>query len=114
METMLKVGDGLKRILGYLDDDPLLDEATQSRMEQALTAAEYSVQTAIGDENADFYSQDEVKKLYTLACNGIAANWFNHPSSATVSTTAEQIIGQLRGFYAEAKEADEDGTTTKR
>ena len=109
--TYLSIDDGLKRACGYLDDDSLLDDATLKRMKDALVAAEFYVQGAIGQENQEFYQKDEIKDLYKLACNAIAANWFNHPTSAVSSTTAKQIIGQLRGSYD--SEVEDNGTTTE-
>lgn len=111
--TYLSIDDGLKRACGYLDDDSLLDDATLKRMNDALVAAEFYVQGAIGQENSNFYQKDEIEDLYKLACNAILANWFNHPTSAVSSTTAKQIIGQLRGSY-DLSEVEDDGTTAKR
>lgn len=111
MTTYLTIDDGLKRALGFLDDDGLLDQAAITRMELTLKAAEKYVQGAIGNDNPSFYQQADVNELYTLACNAIAANWYTHPSAAVPSTTADQIIGQLRGSYDE-QEDDNNGSTT--
>lgn len=113
MTTYLTIDDGLKRALGYLPEDDTLDDSAKSRMVAALKASEIYVQGAIGNDHEDFYQSDDVKELYTLACNAIAANWYNHPSTATSSTTARQIIGQLRGSYAELEVSD-DGSTSER
>lgn len=110
MTTYLSIDDGLKRALGFLDDDGLLDQQAIERMKTTLIAAEKYVQGAIGNDNSDFYQQDDVKELYKLACNAIAANWYTHPSTAVSSTTARQIIGQLRGSYDE-QEDDSNGST---
>lgn len=110
MTTFLKITDGLQRTLGFLPDDEALDDAAKARMQAALTAAELYVQGAIGESDT-FYQKQGVKELYTLACNAVAANWYNHPTSAPSSTTARQIIGQLRGSFDEV--GDDDGSTTE-
>lgn len=113
MTIFLTVDDEFKRTLGYLPDDDLLDSQSLQRMESALTAAEIYVQGAIGeDADESFYKTESVFELYKLAVNAIAANWFLHPTSAVSSTTAKQIIGQLRGAYDETKVVNDDGTTT--
>lgn len=112
MTTYLTVDDGLKRALGFLPDDDLLDDSAKARMEASLKAAENYVQAAIGEDNQQFYQSEKIKDLYTLAVNAIAANWYNHPSSAVSSTTAKQIIGQLRGSYDEL-EVSEDGSASE-
>lgn len=113
MTTYLTIDDGLKRSLGYLPDDDALDFSDEERMKGTLKGAENYVQGAIGDDaDENFYKSDSVFELYKLAVNAIATNWFLHPSTAVSSTTAKQIIGQLRGSYDESKVSD-DGTTTK-
>lgn len=111
MTTILEVDDEFKRTLGYLPDDDMLDTQSIQRMKSALTAAEIYVQGAIGQDNEDFYKQDEILPLYKLACYAIGANWFSHPSAAVSSTTAKAIIGQLRGSYDE--EVSDNGSTAK-
>ncbi|WP_289761605.1 head-tail connector protein [Lactobacillus intestinalis] len=112
MTTILEVDDEFKRTLGYLPDDDLLDEQSIQRMKSSLVAAENYVQGAIGQENQEFYQQDDVLPLYKLACYAIAANWYSHPSTAISSTTAKAIIGQLRSSYDESEVSD-DGTTAE-
>lgn len=113
MTTFLTIDDGLKRSLGYLPDDDALDPSDEERMKTALKGAENYVQGAIGeDADESFYKTESVFELYKLAVNAIAANWFLHPTSAVSSTTAKQIIGQLRGTYDETKVVNDDGTTT--
>lgn len=113
MTTYLTVDDGLKRSLGYLPDDDALDFSDEERMKMVLKGAENYVQGAIGeDADESFYKTESVFELYKLAVNAIAANWFLHPASAVSSTTAKQIIGQLRGTYDETKVVNDDGTTT--
>lgn len=111
MTNYLTIDDGLKRACGYLPDDDLLDDAALQRMKDALAAAELYVQGAVGKDDGKFYQSDNYKTLYTLACNAIAANWYNHPTNAVSSTTAKQIIGQLRGSYD--SEVNEDGSTSE-
>lgn len=111
MTTILDVDDEFKRTLGYLPDDDMLDTQSIQRMKSALTAAEIYVQGAIGQDNEDFYKQDEILPLYKLACYAIGANWFSHPSTAISSTTAKVIISQLRGSYDE--EVSDNGSTAK-
>lgn len=114
MTTYLKITDGLKRALGYLDEDTSLDEGLQKRMSSALIAAESYVQGAIGTELKDFYTSEENKPLYTLVCNALAASYVQNPVSITsgavvnVDIVTNAIIGQLRGRYAKELE-DQDG-----
>lgn len=118
MTTYLKITDGLKRSLGYLDEDTSLDEDLQKRMSSALIAAESYVQGAIGTELKDFYTSEENKPLYTLVCNALAAAYVQNPVSITsgavvnVDIVTNAIIGQLRGRYAKELE-DQDGQNTK-
>lgn len=118
MTTYLKITDGLKRSLGYLDEDTSLDEGLQKRMSSALIAAESYVQGAIGTELKDFYTSEENKPLYTLVCNALAAAYVQNPVSITsgavvnVDIVTNAIIGQLRGRYAKKLE-DQDGQNTK-
>ena len=118
MTTYLKITDGLKRSLGYLDEDTSLDESLQKRMSSALIAAESYVQGAIGTELKDFYISEENKPLYTLVCNALAASYVQNPVSITsgavvnVDIVTNAIIGQLRGRYAKELE-DQDGQNTK-
>lgn len=118
MTTYLKITDGLKRSLGYLDEDDSLDNGLQKRMSSALIAAESYVQGAIGTELKDFYTSEENKPLYTLVCNALAASYVQNPVSITsgavvnVDIVTNAIIGQLRGRYAKELE-DQDGQNTK-
>lgn len=118
MTAYLKITDGLKRSLGYLDEDTSLDEGLQKRMSSALIAAESYVQGAIGTELKDFYTSEENKPLYTLVCNALAASYVQNPVSITsgavvnVDIVTNAIIGQLRGRYAKELE-DQDGQNTK-
>lgn len=112
MTAILKVDDEFKRVLGYLPNDDMLDDQVTQHMTSALNAAETYVQGAVGQKNTDFYQDEAILPLYKLACFAIAANWFNHPSSAVSSTTAKAIIGQLRGSYDESEVSD-DGSTAE-
>lgn len=118
MTTYLKITDGLKRSLGYLDEDTSLDEGLQKRMSSALIAAESYVQHAIGTGVKDFYISEENKPLYTLVCNALAASYVQNPVSITsgavvnVDIVTNAIIGQLRGRYAKELEA-QDGQDTE-
>lgn len=118
MTTYLKITDGLKRALGYLDEDDSLDNGLQIRMSSALAAAENYVQGAIGTDVPDFYTSDNNKPLYTLVCNALAASYVQNPVSitsgavVTVDAVTNAIIGQLRGRYAKELE-DQDGQNTK-
>ena len=118
MTTYLKITDGLKRSLGYLDEDDSLDNGLQMRMSSALAAAENYVQGAIGTDVPDFYTSDDNKPLYTLVCNALAASYVQNPVSITsgavvnVDIVTNAIIGQLRGRYAKELE-DQDGQNTK-
>ena len=118
MTTYLKITDGLKRALGYLDEDDSLDNGLQIRMSSALAAAENYVQGAIGTDVPDFYTSDNNKPLYTLVCNALAASYVQNPVSITsgavvnVDIVTNAIISQLRGRYAKELE-DQDGQNTK-
>lgn len=112
MTAILKADDEFKRVLGYLPNDDMLDDQVTQYMTSALNAAETYVQGAVGQKNTDFYQSENILPLYKLACFAIAANWFNHPSSAVSSTTAKAIIGQLRGSYDESEVSD-DGSTAE-
>ena len=118
MTTYLKITDGLKRALGYLDEDDSLDNGLQIRMSSALAAAENYVQGAIGTDVPDFYTSDNNKPLYTVVCNALAASYVQNPVSITsgavvnVDIVTNAIIGQLRGRYAKELE-DQDGQNTK-
>lgn len=114
MTTYLKITDGLKRVLGYLDEDDSLDNGLQIRMSSALAAAENYVQGAIGTDVPDFYTSDNNKPLYTLVCNALAASYVQNPVSitsgavVTVDAVTNAVIGQLRGRYAKELE-DQNG-----
>ena len=114
MTTYLKITDGLKRALGYLDEDDSLDNGLQIRMSSALAAAENYVQGAIGTDVPDFYTSDNNKPLYTLVCNALAASYVQNPVSitsgavVTVDAVTNAVIGQLRGRYAKGLE-DQNG-----
>ena len=114
MTTYLKITDGLKRALGYLDEDDSLDNGLQIRMSSALAAAENYVQGAIGTDVPDFYTSDNNKPLYTLVCNALAASYVQNPVSITsgavftVDAVTNAVIGQLRGRYAKELE-DQNG-----
>lgn len=114
MTTYLKITDGLKRALGYLDEDDSLDNGLQIRMSSALAAAENYVQGAIGTDVPDFYTSDNNKPLYTLVCNALAASYIQNPVSitsgavVTVDAVTNAVIGQLRGRYAKELE-DQNG-----
>lgn len=118
MTAYLKITDGLKRSLGYLDEDDSLDVGLKNKMSNALIAAESYVQGAIGTELKDFYTSEENKPLYTLVCNALAASYVQNPVSITsgavvnVDIVTNAIIGQLRGRYAKELE-DQDGQNTK-
>lgn len=110
MNTYLKITDGLKRSLGYLDEDDSLDEGLKNRMSNALIAAENYVQGAIGAGVQDFYTSEENKPLYTMVCNALAASYVQNPVSitsgavVTVDAVTNAVIGQLRGRYAKELE----------
>lgn len=114
MTTYLKITDGLKRALGYLDEDDSLDNGLQIRMSSALAAAENYIQGAIGTDVPDFYTSDNNKPLYTLVCNALAASYVQNPVSitsgavVTVDAVTNAVIGQLRGRYAKELE-DQNG-----
>ena len=118
MTAYLKITDGLKRSLGYLDEDDSLDAGLKNKMSNALIAAESYVQGAIGIELKDFYTSEENKPLYTLVCNALAASYVQNPVSitsgavVTVDAVTNAVIGQLRGRYAKELE-DQDGQNTK-
>lgn len=114
MKYLLTIDDGLKRALGYLDEDELLDPANLKRMTNCLKTAESYVQNAVGTNIDDFYGQDDIKPLYQQASNALAATYYNNPASVgqlqavPVDAVSNSIIGQLRGLYSE--EVDQNGT----
>lgn len=118
MTAYLKITDGLKRSLGYLDEDDSLDEGLKKRMTSALIAAESYVQGAIGTDLKNFYTSEDNKPLYTLVCNALAASYVQNPVSitsgavVTVDAVTNAVIGQLRGRYAKELE-DQDGKNTE-
>lgn len=118
MTAYLKITDGLKRSLGYLDEDDSLDEGLKKRMTSALIAAESYVQGSIGTDLKDFYTSEDNKPLYTLVCNALAASYVQNPVSitsgavVTVDAVTNAVIGQLRGRYAKELE-DQDGKNTE-
>lgn len=119
MEYLLTIDDGLKRSLGYLDEDELLDPANIKRMTDCLETAESYVQNAVGTNIDDFYSQDDIKPLYQQASNALAATYYNNPASVgqlqavPVDAVSNSIIGQLRGLYSEGVDQDGAGSQHK-
>lgn len=111
MTSFLKVDDEFKRTLGYLPDDESLDSQTITRMESSLSAAEIFVQNSIG-KNDKYYQDEDNIVLYKIACYSIASNWFNHPSTASSSTVAKAVIGQMRGVF-DSYEEQENGSTSE-
>lgn len=111
MTAFLEVDAELKRTLGFLPDDEAFDAQSEDRLKSLLVGAELYVQNAIGEDDK-FYQKEEIKALYKLACYATAANWFNHPVSATASTTAMAIIGQLRGKFASYEEEEQKNGST--
>lgn len=111
MTTYLDVTDGLKRSLGYIDEDDSLDADALQRMKNGLVAAETYVQGAIGDKIDGFYTDPDIKPLYTLVCNALAATYYQNPTATTsgavvgVDAVCKSVIGQLRGRYDKALEA---------
>ena len=118
MATYLKITDGLKRSLGYLDEDDSLDDGLKNKMSNALIAAESYVQGAIGTDLKDFYISGDNKPLYTLVCNALAASYVQNPVSitsgavVTVDAVTNAVIGQLRGRYAKELE-EQNGKDTE-
>lgn len=110
MERYLEVDDEFKRTLGYLPDDESLDSQTIARMESSLSAAEIFVQNSIG-KNDKYYQDEDNKSLYKIACYSIASNWFNHPSTASSSTVAKAVIGQMRGVFDNYEEMNNGSTS---
>lgn len=110
MERYLEVDDEFKRTLGYLPDDESLDSQTIARMESSLSAAEVFVQNSIG-KNDKYYQDKDNKSLYKIACYSIASNWFNHPSTASSSTVAKAVIGQMRGVFDNYEEMNNGSTS---
>lgn len=111
MTSFLKVDNEFKRTLGYLPDDESLDSQTIARMESTLSAAEIFVQNSIG-KNDKYYQNEDNQRLYKIACYSIASNWFNHPSTASSSTVAKAVIGQMRGIFDNYEE-QENGPTSE-
>lgn len=105
----------LKRSLGFIDEDDSFDSAAEARLQSCLKAAEDYVQGAVGEDVSGFYQAN--LNLYKLACNSLAASYYQNPTSLTTSPVnqvdlvANSVIGQLRGRYA--NEAIKDGTDSE-
>lgn len=112
----------LKRSLRLLDTgDAQIDADTDLLLQDDLTAAELYVQGAIGDDGANddkFYNLETIKPLYSLAVYAVAAAYYQNPAALTtgqvvpIDLVTNNIIGQLRGTFAQYGGDDDAATDT--
>lgn len=102
--------DDLKAVL-YLDgndDDALL--------QSYIDAADQFIIGAVGDEVPAFWNDSKVTMLHDLAVKSLAASYYQYRLSLSdvqvyqIDMTANSILGQLRGRYASAKEAQDEAS----
>ncbi|MDN7145270.1 head-tail connector protein [Liquorilactobacillus mali] len=104
--------------LNTLKNSLRIDSATDDTLlSQYILAAQKSIQTAVGSEIDNFYTQDSVLPLYNVATLAIASSLYQHRSALSdtqtyaVDLTSNSIIGQLRGIYDSQVEQDEESDT---
>lgn len=102
--------DDLKAVL-YLDgnnEDALL--------QSYIDAANQFIIGAVGDEVPDFWSDSKVTVLHDLAVKSLAASYYQYRLNLSdvqvyqIDMTVNSILGQLRGRYASAKEAQDEAS----
>lgn len=102
--------DGLKAVL-YLDGD---DE--DALLQSYIDAADQFVIGAVGDEVPAFWDDSKVIMLHDLAVKSLAATYYQYRLSMSdtqtyqIDMTVNSILGQLRGRYASAKEAQDEAS----
>lgn len=102
--------DDLKAVL-YLDGN---DEDTL--LQSYIDAADQFVIGAVGDDVSNFWSDSKTVALYDLAVKSLAATYYQYRLSMAdtqvyqIDMTVNSILGQLRGRYAQAKEAQDEAS----
>ena len=102
--------DDLKAVL-YLDGN---DE--DALLQSYIDAADQFVIGAVGDEVPAFWDDSKVTVLHDLAVKSLAATYYQYRLSMVdtqtyqIDMTVNSILGQLRGRYASAKEAQDEAS----
>lgn len=102
--------DDLKAVL-YLDGN---DE--NALLQSYIAAADQFVIGAVGDEVPTFWDDSKVTTLHDLAVKSLAASYYQYRLSLSdvqvyqIDMTVNSILGQLRGRYASAKEAQDEAS----
>ncbi|MEK1388739.1 phage gp6-like head-tail connector protein [Limosilactobacillus fermentum] len=102
--------DDLKAVL-YLDGD---DE--DALLQSYIDAADQFIIGAVGDEVPAFWDDSKVIMLHDLAVKSLAATYYQYRLSMSdtqtyqIDMTVNSILGQLRGRYASAKEAQDEAS----
>lgn len=102
--------DDLKAVL-YLDGD---DE--DALLQSYIDAADQFIIGAVGNEVPAFWDDSKVIMLHDLAVKSLAATYYQYRLSMSdtqtyqIDMTVNSILGQLRGRYASAKEAQDEAS----
>lgn len=102
--------DDLKAVL-YLDGN---DE--DALLQSYIDAADQFIIGAVGDEVPAFWDDSKVIMLHDLAVKSLAATYYQYRLSMAdtqvyqIDMTVNSILGQLRGRYAQAKEAQDEAS----
>lgn len=102
--------DDLKAVL-YLDGN---DE--DALLQSYIAAADQFVIGAVGDDVSGFWDDSKVTVLHDLAVKSLAATYYQYRLSMAdtqtyqIDMTVNSILGQLRGRYASAKEAQDEAS----
>lgn len=102
--------DDLKAVL-YLDGD---DE--DALLQSYIDAADQFIIGAVGDDVSGFWDDSKVTVLHDLAVKSLAATYYQYRLSMAdtqtyqIDMTVNSILGQLRGRYASAKEAQDEAS----
>lgn len=102
--------DDLKAVL-YLDGD---DE--DALLQSYIDAADQFIIGAVGDEVPAFWDDSKAIMLHDLAVKSLAATYYQYRLSMSdtqtyqIDMTVNSILGQLRGRYASAKEAQDEAS----
>ena len=102
--------DDLKAVL-YLNGD---DE--DALLQSYIDAADQFIIGAVGDEVPAFWDDSKVIMLHDLAVKSLAATYYQYRLSMSdtqtyqIDMTVNSILGQLRGRYASAKEAQDEAS----
>ena len=102
--------DDLKAVL-YLDGN---DE--DALLQSYIDAADQFVIGAVGDDVPGLWDDSKVTVLHDLAVKSLAATYYQYRLSMAdtqiyqIDMTVNSILGQLRGRYASAKEAQDEAS----